>query len=115
MTHDEITEMGCPDHGIPYFIMNTKYGRRANCPVDGCTVVWWIDKDTSMPANKETRIKRREAHVELDILWKSGEYDRNRLYRSLSLFLGIPRKETHIGTFDVEMCEKTIEFAKLLK
>lgn len=40
---------------------------------------------------------------------------RNKLYKSLSIYLDIPIAKTHIGMFDKKLCEKVIEFVRELK
>jgi hypothetical protein len=61
-----------------------------------------------MPANKELREKRMEAHGVFDKLWKSGKVKRFDAYTYLSNFMQISRKDCHIGQFSVEQCDKII-------
>ena len=100
--------MKCIVHGISLVPHNTKYGIRLSCPVGGCTVVSW---NGNSPANYSTRQARMQAHEIFDQLWKSGMLTRKDAYKKLSLFLGIPRKETHIAEFNWEQCQKTLQFA----
>ncbi len=60
-------------------------------------------------ANARLRKLRIQAHAAFDPLWQSGQYTRVDAYRWLSEQLKIPFKETHIGNFDEEMCEKVIK------
>jgi len=66
-------------------------------------------------ANAELREIRRKAHGLFDPLWKSGDMTRNEAYGWLSKSLGITREETHIGDFDVTMCQETIDAVTALK
>jgi hypothetical protein len=68
-------------------------------------------------ANKELREHKKTAHYFFDFLWqtKKAQGDRNarsKGYAWLSKELGTPKKETHIGWFDVEMNKKVIELCK---
>jgi len=66
-------------------------------------------------ANAELREIRRKAHALFDPLWKKGEMTRGEAYGWLSRSLGITREETHIGNFDVAMCQETINAVTELK
>lgn len=87
----------------------TKYGIRYSCPVGGCTVVSWSGS-TSTPADYATRQARIEAHSWFDALWQSGIFSRKRAYKKLADHLGLSKKKTHIGHFDIEQCQRTIDF-----
>lgn len=67
-------------------------------------------------ADKELRRAKVAAHAAFDPLWRAkmrregcsqGEA-RSAAYRWLSEQLGLPRKETHIGMFDVAMCARVV-------
>ena len=91
--------------------VQTKYGIRYHCPVGGCTVVLW-DGSTSTPADYQTRQARIEAHSWFDRLWQSGSYTRKGAYKALSKYLRIPTRKTHIGHFNVEQCQRTVDFCR---
>ncbi len=59
-------------------------------------------------ANKELRLKRRDAHVALDYIWKESYMTRHKTYGWLAGELNIPFDDCHIGMFDIPKCEKTI-------
>ncbi|MEG1142309.1 MAG: zinc-finger-containing protein [Clostridia bacterium] len=71
-------------------------------------------------ANRELRTKKSEAHYYFDFIWKakrslkkrSSRNARGKAYTWLSKELGIPNKDTHIGMFDVETCERVIALCK---
>lgn len=48
------------------------------------------------------------AHDAFDRLWKSGRMKRGEAYLWLSERMGLPQKECHIGSFNVEQCERVI-------
>lgn len=89
----------------------TKYGIRYSCPVGGCTVVQW-DGSTSTPADFATRQARIEAHSWFDALWQSGIFSRKKAYKKLAAYLGLSKKKTHIGYFNLEQCKRTIDFCQ---
>lgn len=88
---------------------DTKYGLRYSCPVEGCTVVLW-DGSTSTPADYETRQARIEAHSWFDALWQSGIFTRKKAYKKLAAHLGLSPRKTHIGHFNKDQCQRTIDF-----
>ncbi len=106
------SEMECPEHNVSLDKAQTKHGYRHNCPVKGCTVVWWGKRNTpTTPANLETRQARMTAHAILDPLWKQRRIKRGKLYTLLAGYLGLRVKDTHIGLFNIEQCDKVIQFA----
>jgi hypothetical protein len=60
-------------------------------------------------ANAELRIAKMAAHAAFDPLWKSGEMKRSKAYAWLSGNLGLTKRETHIGWFDVDQCIRVVE------
>jgi len=70
-------------------------------------------------ANKELRQAKQEAHKYLDNIWQQkvaigedkGKARRNA-YKGVGKLLGIPKKHTHIGMFDLETCKRVIEICK---
>ena len=70
-------------------------------------------------ANAELRKRKQEAHKYFDPLWKhkmTKGYKKGKArrmaYEWLSSRLVTPKEETHIGWFDVDMCNKVIELCK---
>lgn len=64
-------------------------------------------------ANRELRFWKKEAHAHFDKLWKEEIFEKRTLaYTWLSIELGIPKKEAHIGMFDVDICKKVVEISK---
>lgn len=59
-------------------------------------------------ANAELRRAKSAAHAAFDPLWKTGTMRRDEAYAWLCHGLGIPRREVHIGMFDVETCRQVV-------
>lgn len=62
-------------------------------------------------ANKDLRLAKINAHFYFDKIWRSGVITRTKLYNELSIYLGIPKKYTHIGMFKKETCKIVQEWA----
>ena len=68
-------------------------------------------------ANESLREKRKEAHYYFDFLWKAKRkkgYKKARTlaYNWLSKKMNISIKDTHIGMFNEEECDKVINICK---
>jgi hypothetical protein len=92
---------------LPEFATNTFY-YCAPCKAHvGC------HKGTPRPlgtlANAELRSRRIKTHMAFDPVWQSGDMTRTEAYKWLSEKLGIQPCECHIGMFDLDRCNKTIE------
>jgi len=64
-----------------------------------------------MPADKETRTKRIEAHEAFDQLWKplGAPYTRHQAYFEMRCMMSLSDDEAHIANFSKEQCERMIE------
>lgn len=67
-----------------------------------------------IPADKETKQARIEAHAVFDELWrkaskKGKKSARQKAYAWLREELGLTKEECHIGRFDKAMCQRVIE------
>ncbi len=83
-----------------------------------CNAYVGVHKGTSKPlgmlANEELRRMKQKAHAAFDPKWKennkiSKSKARNNAYEWLALLLDIPKKECHIGMFDIDLCQRTID------
>jgi len=64
-------------------------------------------------AGKVVREARKKAHAELDLLWRGqGSSKRQSVYAKMANYMGIPRREAHIGMFDETQCESVLHFVK---
>lgn len=70
------------------------------------------DQPLGRLANAQLRSAKMAAHSAFDPIWKSREMRRSEAYAWLSSELGIEKKDTHIGMFDVDMCLRVIEACK---
>ena len=88
------------------------YGMVYLCPRCGAYV--GVHKGSDRPlgrlANAELREWKKAAHAAFDPLWKNGPFQgkRKAAYQWLSEQIGLPIEKTHIGMFDVSMCQKVI-------
>jgi len=84
-----------------------------------CDAYVGVHRGTTKPkgrlANKELREWKKKAHAAFDPIWQRGRMRRGRAYELLAEKLGIPKKEDHIGMFDVAMCKRTVEIFLLRK
>ena len=69
-------------------------------------------KPFGSPANSATREARTRTHQVFDQLWKSGKMTRDEAYHWLANKLKISPRQAHIGHFDVDRCERTIQLAQ---
>jgi len=65
-----------------------------------------------IPADKETKRARIEAHEAFDRLWKSRKMSRTQAYSWMQKAMDLPKDEVHIGRFTREQC---IHLVALLK
>ncbi len=49
-----------------------------------------------------------QAHRAFDPLWRGGKMKRSSAYAWLANQLGMPRKECHIGMFDLGLCQRVV-------
>ena len=61
-------------------------------------------------ANAELRSIRSQVHKVFDLIWKSRKKTRRQAYQWLADKLKIKNENCHIALFDIDMCEKAIEF-----
>ena len=60
-------------------------------------------------ANAELRIAKKTAHAVFDPIWKDGMMKRREAYAWLADAIGTPIDQTHIGEFDVGLCNDVID------
>ena len=63
-------------------------------------------------ANAELREAKKEAHLYFDKLWNRGQISRKKAYKMLSDHLKLPKEYTHIGMFNIDTCNKVVEWSK---
>lgn len=105
-------------------IYGKSYGMVYYC--GGCDAYVGVHKGTNKSlgrlANKELRDAKKEAHFYFDSLWKHGikkgrskHEVRNSAYNWLSKKIGTPKKFTHIGMFNINLCRETVRICKPYK
>lgn len=110
-----------PEYVDSKVIYGTSYGMVYYCKE--CDAYVGVHRNSTKPlgrlANRELREAKKKAHFYFDQLWqraiKEGrkKYEaRNAAYKWLSTELNISLTYTHIGMFDVELCDKVIEICK---
>src|SRR6478672_866777 len=62
-----------------------------------------------VPADKETRQARIEAHRVFAAAWRARGMTKGQAYAWLSDMMGISRNAAHIGRFNAEWCRKLVE------
>ena len=69
-------------------------------------------KGTTRPlgdvANETLRLKRMETHQVFDAFWKSMHMTRTQAYKWLSQQMRLPKKNAHIGGFEMDQCQQVI-------
>lgn len=68
------------------------------------------NKPLGILANAELRQAKKEAHASFDPLWRNGAMKRREAYRLLAEWLNVEPKNCHIGMFDIDMCNRVVNF-----
>ncbi|VUD67788.1 hypothetical protein UKMH10_5551 [Burkholderia pseudomallei] len=78
----------------------------------GCRAYVGMHPQTAIPlgtlADNETRAARMRAKAAFNPLWQRDGMSRSEAYSWLAARLGIAVGETHIGWFDVAMCDRVV-------
>lgn len=73
-------------------------------------------KGTTRPlgnvANESLRLKRMETHQVFDDYWKRHGMTRTKAYRWLARQLHLSEGQTHIGSFEMDQCQKVINLCR---
>jgi hypothetical protein len=100
----------CPSCHCMMILRNGKFGKYFDCV---CGLIHRVHQDNNqllgIPADSQTRKLRTRAHQAFDSWWKRIGIKRKEAYSRLARILGLPQKETHIGRFNEEICERVIE------
>ena len=111
----QCAEPGC---GGMLTLKESKYGQFYGCDkwaTTGCSGSVGAHPDATpigIPADKETKALRIEAHQLFDHLWQGGAISRKEVYLWLSDAMGMTTDEAHIGNFNAEQCRKLIRLRK---
>lgn len=107
------TDLVCGDCGAPMALCPSKYGVFYGCTrYPECRGTHGARPDgrpLGIPANKETREARIQAHYVFDQIWKNNYMRRREAYKWLRLNMKVSHSEAHISRFDQEQCENLIK------
>lgn len=115
-------EVICPkcNKPAPWVSNALKYGRKFGKSYmcyycSPCGTYVGCHENTRRPlgtmADQKTMTMRKEVHLVLDKLWKSGKYNRKTVYLRLKETFG---EEVHIGSADIEKCREIIKTIPLI-
>jgi len=65
-----------------------------------------------VPATKDTKKLRQDAHLTFDQLWKTGRMKRKEAYTWLADKMGLDKDQAHIGAFDDNQCRQVIKIVE---
>lgn len=103
------TEVICPDCGSLMVLRDGQYGKFWGCSqfpkCEGAHSAHPDGTPLGIPANKETKNARIQAHAEFDRLWRNGPLSRRQAYRWLQ---GLPLPD-HIAEMSKDECAALIE------
>lgn len=113
----------CPYCGNPTELVDSSeiYGRSYGSKCYYCRPCQaWVgchkdsDKSLGRLANKELRQLKHQAHEAFDPIWREGFISRSDAYKILSIALGLPQEQTHIGMFNEDMCRTVIRLSNII-
>ena len=97
-------------------LRKSRYGLFYGCPeYPNCKGAHGAHKDGTpygIPGNELTKQWRQIAHQIFDGWWRENHITRNDAYETLGDYMKLSREETHIGRFDIEKCQKVLDFIK---
>lgn len=105
----------CPIHGCDFTQKSSRFGMFWSCPkFPNCDQMAKRSKQDGMwrTSDQAARSARIKAHEKFDGLWKNGKVPRGACYRILSDLMRMASDKCHIEHFDVEYCQKVIEFVE---
>jgi ssDNA-binding Zn-finger/Zn-ribbon topoisomerase 1 len=65
-----------------------------------------------IPATREVKLARIEAHAAFDRLWKEGGIRRRKAYQWLRSAMELPADKCHIGLFDLAQCQRVVQLVE---
>lgn len=63
-------------------------------------------------ANEVLRLKRMETYQVYDAFWKSKGMTRTQAYKWLAERMQIPEQQAHIGSFEMDQCQRVIDLCR---
>ena len=108
----------CGECGSVMVLREGCYGKFYGCSIarcDGTHSAHPSGKPLGIPANKELRLLRVEAHKVFDEWCILNKMSRSDGYKALQGAMGLSSKEAHFGRFDKEQCLKFLKIKKTNK
>lgn len=103
-----VLEHPCAECGAPMELRSSKFGLFYGCTrYPECQGKHGAHKNgqpLGIPADKETKRARMDAHETFDTLWKGGQMSRSFAYQWMQEQMGLSSEEAHIGRFTIEQC-----------
>jgi ssDNA-binding Zn-finger/Zn-ribbon topoisomerase 1 len=114
-----VCEHRCPDCGGKMKLKDSRYGLFYGCVnFPACRATHGAHPDgrpLGIPATKEVKLARIEAHAAFDLLWRrdihgrGGGMRRKDAYQWLRSAMELPADECHIGLFDLSQCQRVVQ------
>lgn len=102
----------CPECGSGMVLRNSKFGLFYGCAsFPKCKATHGAHKDgkpLGVPADKQTKRARIDAHEVFDQLWKGKHMSRSAAYEWMQEAMEMTEEEAHIGRFDADQCEDLV-------
>lgn len=70
------------------------------------------DRPLGNVANEVLRLKRRETHDIFDAFWRRKNLSRTQAYLWLSKQMRLPEDQAHIGSFEMDDCQRVIDLCR---
>lgn len=106
-------DIACAECGSPMVLRASKYGPFYGClEYPKCLAAHGCHRNGAplgTPATKEVKEARMRAHAWFDPLWETGAMSRSEAYRWMQTALGLSKDDAHIGSFDLETCNRLID------
>jgi len=108
----EVLDLKCPEAGCDSLMVlrESRYGPFYSCArYPKCTGSHGSHPDGTplgIPADKETKKARMDAHAVFDLLWQpvGAPYSRSAAYFEMRTMMGLSEEKAHIGNFDIDQC-----------
>ena len=101
---ESMAQIVCPECGGQAVKTETRFGVRHDC----CGLWSWGGAPL---VDKATHEARKDAHSEIDQIWKAGKLSRSEVYRRLAIILQLPKEKCHMKQMDASTAVKAKDAA----
>ena len=106
--------MKCPECNSFMDLHSSKYGWFYKCTnYKSCNVTHGAHQDSlkplGKPADKETRVARRVAHIMMSGYMEDIGCKKSTIYKRLAKVMGMSKRRAHIANFNIKQCEELYE------